>query len=73
MGKEIITFDDIEIEHKFYGYKCPIVLEDVDIHNVLASNKISSGKKNYKYFIGYLHDDYKIKPLHIMLPKPACM
>ena len=26
-------------------------------------------KKNYKYFIGYLYDDYKIKPLHIMLPK----
>ena len=26
-------------------------------------------KKNYKYFIGYLYDDYKIKSLHIMLPK----
>ena len=26
-------------------------------------------KKNYKYFIGYLYDDYKIKPLRIMLPK----
>ena len=26
-------------------------------------------KKNYKYFIGYLYDDYKIKPLYIMLPK----
>ena len=26
-------------------------------------------KKNYKYFIGYLYDDYKVKPLHIMLPK----
>ena len=24
---------------------------------------------NYKYFIGYLHDDYKINPLHIMLPE----
>ena len=30
---------------------------------------ISSGEKNYKYFIGYKDgDDYKIKPLHIMLP-----
>ena len=28
-------------------------------------------KKNYKYFIGYLHDGHKIKPLHIMLPKPS--
>ena len=26
-------------------------------------------KKNYKYFIGYSHNDHKIKPLHIMLPK----
>ena len=28
-------------------------------------------KKNYKYLIGYLYDDYKIKPLHIMLSKPS--
>ena len=33
------------------------------------SNKIFSGEKNHKYFIGYLDDDYKIKPLHIMLTK----
>ena len=26
-------------------------------------------KEPKKYFIGYLHDDYKFKPLHIMLPK----
>ena len=38
---------------------------------MLVSNKISSGKKNYKYFIGHLYDDYKIKPLHIMLPKSS--
>ena len=25
--------------------------------------------KNYKYFIGYLYNDHKVKPLHIMLPK----
>ena len=32
MGKEIIKFDDIEIEkHKFHRYKSPILLEDVDI------------------------------------------
>ena len=44
-----------------------IFLEDVDIGKVLLSKKISSGEKNYKYFIGYLHDDdYKLKPLHIM-------
>ena len=26
-------------------------------------------KINYRYFIGYLYDDFQIKPLHIMLPK----
>ena len=30
-------------------------------------------KKNYNYFNGYLYDDYKIKQLHIMLPKRALM
>ena len=32
MGKEILTFGDIEIEKdKFYCYKSNIFLEDVDI------------------------------------------
>ena len=35
----------------------------------IISNKISSGKKNYKYFIGYIDDDYKIKPFSIVLSK----
>ena len=26
-------------------------------------------KKDYKCFIGYLYDDYKIEPLHIMFSK----
>ena len=26
---------------------------------------------SYKYFIGYLYDDYKIRPLHLMLPKTS--
>ena len=32
---------------------------------------VSSGEKNYKYFIGYKDDDYKIKLLCIMLPKTS--
>ena len=46
-------------------------LEDVDIDKVLACNKISLAEKNSKYFIGYLHDDYKTKPLHIMVPRTS--
>ena len=70
MGKEFLTFEDIEIEkNKFYHHKTPIFLGDVDIEKVLASNKISLGEKNYKYFIGYLYNGNKFKPLNIMLPK----
>ena len=28
-------------------------------------------KKTYKYFNGYLYNDYKGKPLYIMLPKTS--
>ena len=27
--------------------------------------------KKTKYFIGYLYNEYKVKPLHIMLPKTS--
>ena len=55
MGKEILTFGNIEIEKKcFYCYKIPIYLKYVDIEKVLVSKKISFGERNYKYFIGYL-------------------
>ena len=42
-------------------------LEQADIDNVLT--RFLLVKKIYKYFIGYLHDDYKIKPLNIALLK----
>ena len=44
---------------------------EVDIEKVLVSNKISFGEKNYKYFIGYLHNGNKVKPLTVMLPKTS--
>ena len=70
MGKGIIMFGDIETEkNEFYHHKSPIFKKDVGIEKVLVSNKIPSGENNYKYFIGYLYDDYKVKPLHILLPK----
>ena len=48
-----------------------LFIKDVDVDNVLVPNKVSSGEKNYKYFIGYLHEDYKIKSFYIMLPKTS--
>ena len=46
-------------------------LGEVDIEKVLVSDKISFGKKNYKYFIGYLYNDHEVKPVNIMLPKTS--
>ena len=47
----------------------PIFKKDVDIQKVFVYNKIYFGGKNFKYFTGYLHNDNKFRPLHIMLPK----
>ena len=61
----------LKLKNKFQRCKNPFFLEDVEIDNILVSNNISSSKKNCKYSIGYLDDDYRIKPLHIMLPKAS--
>ena len=58
MSKEVITFGEIE-KPKFTAIKTQYFLKDVIIDNMLISNKISSGEKNYKYFIGYIDWDYK--------------
>ena len=41
------------------------------IKKVLVSNKIYFGEKKYKQFIGYLYNNHKVKPLHIMLSKAS--
>ena len=41
----------------------------LDIGKLLVSIKISFGEKNYKYFVGCVYNDNRIKPLHIMLLK----
>ena len=70
MDKDILMFGNIEIEkNKFYNPKTPIFFEDEDIEKVLVCNKISFGEKNSKYFIGYLYNGNKVKPLNIMLLK----
>ena len=35
------------------------------------SNKTFFDEKSYKYFIGYLYNDNKVKALNIMLPKTS--
>ena len=47
MGKEFLTFGSTEIEKdKFYRNKTSNFLGDVDVKEVLVSNKISFGEKN---------------------------
>ena len=63
MGKEILTFQGIE--HSL------VFLIDVDFEKVLVLNKIYFGEKSYKYFIGYLYNDHKFKPIHTMFAKTS--
>ena len=44
MGKEFLTYGDVEIETK-YHHKSPVCLMVMDIEEVLISNKISFGEK----------------------------
>ena len=46
-------------------------LRDVKTDNILIPTVISFGKRNCKYVIGYMDDDYKTKPLNILLPKTS--
>ena len=41
------------------------------VDNMLISNKIFPCEKNFKYFIGYIDWDYKIKSFSIILPKTS--
>ena len=70
MGKKSSTFGNIKIEkNNFAVTRLQILLGDVAIAKVLVFKKISFGEKNYKFFTGYLFNNHKVKPLHIMLPK----
>ena len=67
--KTIIKVDENETQkHKFHPHKRPISIKNIDINKIVVSNKVSFGKKGFKYFIGY-KDAKKIRPLCIFLPK----
>ena len=52
----------------FHQYNNPVLINDADISRIIVSNSVPFGRKGFKYFIGY-HDDKKIRPSCIMLPK----
>ena len=56
MDKEIITFADNKFKNvNFTAMK--IQFADID-NNRLISDKVSSGEKNYRSFIGYMDDGW---------------
>ena len=63
MGKNNeIKVGNIEIKKpKFYQYQSPISIKNIDIDKIVVSNKVSFGKKSFRYFIGY-KDAKKIRP-----------
>ena len=68
MDKEVVTFSDIDIENcKFHHSKPSFVRRSQIFKKMQVSSMVSSGNKNYKYFIGYKDDDHKIQPLGLML------
>ena len=57
MKKKIIKFGDIELEkQKFYQHKRPILIKNININKIVVSNKVSFGKKGFKYCIGCKDD-----------------
>ena len=46
-----------------------IALNSVNTNKIVVSYKVKHNDSDFKYFIGYLHDDDVIKPLFIILPQ----
>ena len=70
MGKEVITFDNIEVEkHKFHQHKSPISIWDVNINKIIVSSKAPFGKNCFKNFRWYHKGDRKVTQLCIIHPK----
>ena len=66
MGKE---FGNTEVEkHEFHRHKTSKSINDVDVSKMEVPNRVSFGKKSFKYFIDD-KDGRKVRPLCIMLPK----
>ena len=69
MDKIIIKFDNTEIEeYKFHQYKSLISINNIDINEIVVSNKFPFGKQDFKHFIG-CKDNKEIRPLCIFLPE----
>ena len=70
MSKQTLKLSDIVINEKeFYASKQAIPLNSINTSNMVVSYRIKHNDDGFKYFIGYLHDDDVIRPLHIIFPQ----
>ena len=51
-GEKIINFGDTEIKKQKF-HQCKKSIKNIDINKIVVSNKVSFGKKGFKYFIDY--------------------
>ena len=59
--KTTLKFGDTEIQkQEFHQHKRPISIKCIDINKIVVSNKVSFGKKGFKYFIGYKNFSSKV-------------
>ena len=64
-----LIFGDIEVRKKeFYESKEGIKLKDLNVDNIVVSNKIKGNNGIVNYYIGYIVDDNVI-PLVLLLPQ----
>ena len=69
MNKDIITLGDIESKkHKFHYSNYSVSIKNLDVDNIIISNKVSSGEKGFKCF-NNCKDNAKVKQLCKILPK----
>ena len=67
--EKIIKSGDIETKkQEFHQHKEPILITNIDINKITVSNKVSFGKKRFKYLISYIYAK-TIRSLYIFLPK----
>ena len=69
MSEHSIKFGDKEVDKKeFYSSKEAILLNSVDLSKIVVSNRCKINDTTYKYFCGYLNNDF-IQPLCVILPQ----
>ena len=70
MTKQTLKFGNTVVNKKeFYASKQAIASNLVNANKIVISYRIKRSDNDFKYFIGYLHDDDVIRLLCIIFPQ----